>query len=150
MLSHTDVPSYATLHHLQTIPGTNDGSLALAKYVPEMKYFLSTGCVNLFIQGSTGCGKSRLVPDMLAGFSFTKVCVFTMSSVDVKSMQQNTKCASRFCMGGNRCGGASHANAEVVICTAGLGLRWYASNGLPAFDDYDVFFGRDTCDGRRS
>ena len=139
MLSSTDVPSFATLQHVQTISGTNDGSLALTKHMREMRTLLLNGCENLFIDGATGCGKSRLVPQMLTDFSFSRVCVFTISSVDVTSMQRNTKCASRFCMGNNRAGGATYAKAEVIICTAGLAMRWYADKGLAAFKDYDIF-----------
>ena len=116
------------------------GRTTLAKYMPELRRLLRSGCRHIQVNSVTGSGKSRIVPSVAGEEVWGKLLVLTPSSVDVNGMQQDARLPSCFRMGGGIEGGASffRSNCQFpywgrhsVYCSKGrrhrgLGERTYA------------------------
>ena len=67
MITQSDVPSFCELRVLQPVSGNDTEELPLQKYIPEIRLRQgSAKCCDIFVVGATGCGKSRLLPDVFA------------------------------------------------------------------------------------
>ena len=67
MITVSDVPSFCELTVLQPVSGNDSEELPLQKYIPDIRLRQgSSRCVDIFVVGATGCGKSRLLPDVFA------------------------------------------------------------------------------------
>jgi HrpA-like RNA helicase len=140
MLLESDVPSSATLQRLDGIPGGNGGEPALVHRVPELRALLQDWSRLVVIDAATGTGKTRVVPSEIQHEVQGPVLALTTTTVDVESMQSQTKCPSHYRMGGGREGGAHIDDAKIFITTAGLAARWYASNGEQFLGRYKAVF----------
>ena len=79
----------------------------IAKHMPELRKLIRNGCRHIQVHGTTGCGKSRLLPSIVAGqvHKQGQTLVLTTSTVDVTGMQQDAWESSCYRMGDGRYGG---------------------------------------------
>ena len=67
MITVSDVPSFCELTVLEPVVGNDTEELPLQKYIPDIRLRQkSVRCSDIFVLGATGCGKSRLLPDVFA------------------------------------------------------------------------------------
>ena len=129
MIKDSDVPSFASLERLDDVPGDSGGEPALRSHVPELRNLLQSGTTMLTIDALTGSGKTRVIPLAAQEVIGGKLLVVAKSTLDVVKLQAELACPAHYCMGGHREGGVHISKAKIVIATAGLTARWYASLG---------------------
>ena len=122
-------------------PG-NNGDLAVLECLDAIRSSVRSGRKLTVFQGAPGCGKSKVLPEkyaqMLAELEDFrgKLLVLTTAAKDVESMNEYCSIASHFRTGGRKHGGCEWDEAEIIFATVGLCLRWYASEGISALDDF--------------
>ena len=141
MIKESDVPSFASLEGLEDVPGDSGGEPALRSRVPELRKLLQSGTTLLTIDALTGSGQTRVIPLAAQEVIGGKLLVVAKSTLDVVKLQAELACPAHYCMGGHREGGVHISKAKIVIATAGLTARWYASSGENFARHYrSVFF----------
>jgi hypothetical protein len=128
---------------LPDVPG-NDGEFAVKESFPEIEGLLRDGQTFGLFLGATGCGKSKYLPAEYATLMskhscWGKLLVLTPAAREVDSMhsycsEKNHPCHYR--VGGDIQDGVPWHTASVIFATVGLASRWYANEGLSAFDDF--------------
>ena len=81
--------------------------------MPALRHLVRAGCRHIQIDATTGSGKSRQVPSVVAEemfwesyrFSDSRLLVLTTSTVDVTGMQKDARCESCYRMGDGMKGG---------------------------------------------
>ena len=86
----------------------------IAKHMPELRKLIRNGCRHIQVHGTTGCGKSRLLPSIVAGqvHKQGQTLVLTTSTVDVTGMQQDAWESSCYRMGDGRYGGDDESGSH--------------------------------------
>ena len=130
-------------HRLPDVPG-NNGQLAVWECLDELNHAITTGEMLTLLQGATGCGKSKVLPEQYFKllqqgpyFHGRRLLVLTTAAKDVESMHdhcEHTKTHWR--TGNSKHGGNEWKDAQIIFATVGLFFRWYASNGIHALDDF--------------
>ena len=112
MLSQPDVLGAAKLTQQEKIPGRSSHAdrsqkTTIAKHIPELRKLIRKGCRHIQVHGTTGCGKSRLLPSVVAEEVHLQgqTLVLTTSTVDVTGMQKDAWKSSCYRMGDGRYGG---------------------------------------------
>ena len=75
--------------------------------MPELRKLIHKDCRHIQVHGTTGCGKSRLLPSVVAEEVHLQgqTLVLTTSTVDVTGMQKDAWESSCYRMGDGRYGG---------------------------------------------
>ena len=140
MIHNSDVPSYAVVATLDTVPGTSGGEMALRQHIPYARQLLRSGHGVVMFDAATGSGKSKLLPSEIQLHLRGKLLALNPSTLDTKNVCTGASCKSCYRMGGRRQGGDRFSESRVVFATVGLVAKWYASGGSRDFRVYDGVF----------
>ena len=140
MIRETDVPSFAALERREDIPGGNGGEPALRSHVPAMRSLLWNRVSLIAVDAVTGSGKTRVLPPEAQQIIGGQLLLVARSTLDVVKLHREFKCRTSYRMGGHRKGGVHISQADIVIVTAGLAMRWYAESGERFLSHYRAVF----------
>jgi hypothetical protein len=86
----------------------------IAKHIPDLRKLIRKGCRHIQVHGTTGCGKSRILPSIVAEEVQLqgKTLVLTTSTVDVTGMQKDAWLSSCYRMGDGRYGGDDESGSH--------------------------------------
>ena len=126
---------------LPDVPG-NNGQLAVMECLDAIESSVRDRRLLTLFRGATGGGKSKVRPERnaeklaeLPDFH-GKLLVLTCAAKDVENMHQHCNIASHYRTGGKKQGGCQRKDARIIFSTVGLFLRWYASDGMSALNEF--------------
>jgi hypothetical protein len=131
------------ISRLDDVPG-NSGVLAVHESLPYLQTLVDRRSSIILFVGATGCGKSKILPckyyGMLCGVPRfrKKLLVLTTAAKDVENMHDHCDQPSHYRTGRNHSGGRPWKRADIVFSTIGMSSRWYASDGIYAFQEFDA------------
>ena len=82
MIRGSDVPSYAAVARLETVPGTPGGEMPLLQHVPDAKQLMKSGRGVVMFDAPCGSGKSVLLPSEIRVHLHRKLLALNPSTTD--------------------------------------------------------------------
>ena len=139
-----DVPPHAIRQRLQDLPGGNGGKPALTKHMHTLRSHLKHGETLIIIDSATGSGKTRICPLEVQRTVHGRLLLIARSTLDVPKLcnefNEDHNIPTNYRMGGGLSGGVHFDDAQIVVITAGLAARWYASNGTLFAETFQAVF----------
>ena len=154
MLEASDIPSVASWHRLDDLPG-GGGRIPLEARRGEIRRAVRQSSV-IILDVATGTGESKVAPsEIQQGLASVDrnnatLSVLTTLTIDVVDMHNESTVPSCYRMGGTRHGGVPLDRAWIVFATAGLAFQWYASEGTGFLRRYGCVFFDEVADAERS
>ena len=132
MLQLLDVPSYAVIKRMESVPGVRGNELPLEQYMPRIRELLHAPQSPVVVEAATGSGKSKLLPSEFYWAINGEVLVLNPSTIDTMNVCSQQRAPSQWAMGGGRWGGDTRWG-KIHFHTVGLAFKHYASQGADAF-----------------
>ena len=93
MILNSDLPSYATVARLDTVPGTRFGGMPLQQHMRDVKQCIENWWLTgpsrhgfVIVDAATGSGKSVLLPSEIQKHITGKLLALNPSTIDTKNV----------------------------------------------------------------